>query len=241
MSRWTLEELATTHVVRNSILQNACSPRPRVYVDLGKGAHSHIVRLMKSRQKGRKRMMTKVQYLCWRRVIGMKEDLLPMNATIGRRNLGREVTRNWDKIHLNVNLLMHGNWVAPQMDELHFLEEIRNWEHPLWYDIDQFKEMVTLTFLENQKGLFHNLRMPEKRWMIFGLCQETSYFDITLNQESNFTRRERGHSQFHCDTLTSPEHNTYEFGAGATVMEIRTRPLKCAGQATDAVSAEIPR
>ena len=45
--------------------------------------------------------------------------------------------------------------------------EIRNWEHPLWYAIDQFKERVILTFLENQKGLFHNLktrfRMPVKR------------------------------------------------------------------------------
>ena len=35
-----------------------------------------------------------------------------MNVTIDRGNLGREVIRNWDKIHLNVNLLMHGNWVA---------------------------------------------------------------------------------------------------------------------------------
>ena len=36
-----------------------------------------------------------------------------------------------------------------------------------WYGIDQFKEKVILTFLENQKGLFHNLkthfRMPVKR------------------------------------------------------------------------------
>ena len=30
----------------------------------------------------------------------------------GRGNLGTEVIRNWDKIHLTVNLLMHGNWVA---------------------------------------------------------------------------------------------------------------------------------
>ena len=29
-----------------------------------------------------------------------------------RGNLGREVIINWDKIHLNVNLLMHDNWVA---------------------------------------------------------------------------------------------------------------------------------
>ena len=35
-----------------------------------------------------------------------------MNVTIDRGNLGREVIRNWEKIHLNVNLLMHGNWVA---------------------------------------------------------------------------------------------------------------------------------
>ena len=45
------------------------------------------------------------------------------------------------------------------------LEEIGNWEHPPWYGRDQFKERVILTFLENQKGLFHNLtthfRMPQ--------------------------------------------------------------------------------
>ena len=41
-----------------------------------------------------------------------KENLSPMDVTIDRGNLGREVIRNWDKIHLNVNLLMHGNWVA---------------------------------------------------------------------------------------------------------------------------------
>ena len=51
-----------------------------------------------------------------------------------------------------------------QMDESKPLEEIRTWEHPPWYGIDQFKEWVTLIFLENQKGLFHHLpthfRMP---------------------------------------------------------------------------------
>ena len=44
--------------------------------------------------------------------IGKKENLSPMNVTIDRGNLGREVIRNWDKTHPNVNLLMHGNWVA---------------------------------------------------------------------------------------------------------------------------------
>ena len=33
--------------------------------------------------------------------------------------------------------------------------------------------------------------------MIFGPCQETSYTAITLNPESNFTRREKNHSLFH--------------------------------------------
>ena len=31
----------------------------------------------------------------------------------------------------------------------------------------------------------------------FGPCQETSKTAITLNQESNFTRREKNHSLFH--------------------------------------------
>ena len=62
LARITSEELAITHFVKNGILQNACSTRPRVVVGLGKSAHSHIVRLMNSRQKGPKRMMTKVQW-----------------------------------------------------------------------------------------------------------------------------------------------------------------------------------
>ena len=54
-----------------------------------------------------------------------------------------------------------------QMDESKHPEEIRTREHPPRYGIVQFKEKVTLIFLENQKGLFHNLkthfRMPVKR------------------------------------------------------------------------------
>ena len=50
-----------------------------------------------------------------------------------------------------------------------------------------------------------HFRMPVKRLMIFGPCQETSKTAITLNQESNFTRREKNHSLFHWNTLTSPE------------------------------------
>ena len=61
LARITSKELAITRFVKSGTLQNACSTRPRVVVGLGKSAHTHIVRLMKSRLKGPKRMMTKVQ------------------------------------------------------------------------------------------------------------------------------------------------------------------------------------
>ena len=68
-SRWpckdiTSKELAITHFVKSGTHQNACSTRPRVVVGLEKSAHTHTVRLMNSRLKGPKRMMTKVQWLC---------------------------------------------------------------------------------------------------------------------------------------------------------------------------------
>ena len=47
--------------VKGGTLQKACSTRPRVVVGWGKSAHTHTVRLMNSRLKGPRRMMTKVQ------------------------------------------------------------------------------------------------------------------------------------------------------------------------------------
>ena len=55
-----LEELAITHSVKSGTLQNACSTRPRVVADLGKSARMHTVRLMNSRRKGPRRMVTNV-------------------------------------------------------------------------------------------------------------------------------------------------------------------------------------
>ena len=106
------EELAITHFVENGTLQNACTTRPRVVVCMVRSAHSHTVRLMNSRRKGLKRIMTKVLWLCWKREIGKKENPSQMLVTIERSNLWKEVIRNWDKIHRNVNILMHDNWVA---------------------------------------------------------------------------------------------------------------------------------
>ena len=61
LARITSKELAITHSVKGGTFQNACSTRPRVVADSGKSALMHIVRLMNSRLKGPKRMMTKVQ------------------------------------------------------------------------------------------------------------------------------------------------------------------------------------
>ena len=64
LARITLEELAITRFVENGTLQNACTTRPRVVAGLGRSAHLDTVRLINSRRKGLKRMMTKVQWLC---------------------------------------------------------------------------------------------------------------------------------------------------------------------------------
>ena len=62
-ARITSKELAITHFVKSGTLQNACSTSPRVVADMGKSALTRIARLMNSRQKGPKRMVTKVQWL----------------------------------------------------------------------------------------------------------------------------------------------------------------------------------
>ena len=68
MSRWPckdyLKGTCNNSFCESVTLQNACSARPRVVVGLGNSAHTHTVRLMNSRLKGPKRMMTKVQKLC---------------------------------------------------------------------------------------------------------------------------------------------------------------------------------
>ena len=68
MSRWLCKDYlrgtCNNSFVKNGTLQNACTTRPRVVVGLGRSAHSHTVRLVNSRRKGLKRIMTKVLWLC---------------------------------------------------------------------------------------------------------------------------------------------------------------------------------
>ena len=61
LARITSKELATTHLVKSGTLQNACTTRPRVVVDLGKSALMHTVRLVNSLQKGPKRLRKGMQ------------------------------------------------------------------------------------------------------------------------------------------------------------------------------------
>ena len=67
-SRWRCKDYlrgtCNNSFCENGTLQNACSTRPRVVAGLVKSALMHTVRLMNSRRKGPKRMMTRVQWLC---------------------------------------------------------------------------------------------------------------------------------------------------------------------------------
>ena len=63
-ARITSKELAPIQSVKSGTLQNACSTTPRVVADLGKSALMRIARLKNSLAKGKKEMVTKVQWLC---------------------------------------------------------------------------------------------------------------------------------------------------------------------------------
>ena len=64
LARITSKELAPIHLVKNGILQNACSTSRRLDADLGKSALMRIARLKNSLAKGLKRKVTNVQWLC---------------------------------------------------------------------------------------------------------------------------------------------------------------------------------
>ena len=95
--------------------------------------------------------------LCTREGIGgWRTGLRPLRSW--RRWTHRKSTRKDSMWKRWYNPNKENLFCQSQMDESKPLQEIRNWEHPPWYGRDQFKERVTLTFLEKQKGLFHNLK-----------------------------------------------------------------------------------
>ena len=80
-ARITSKELAPIHSMKSGTLQSACSTRPRVVADLVKSALMRIARLMNSQAQGLKRMVTKVQWPCWRRLSHTIERGDPLCAT----------------------------------------------------------------------------------------------------------------------------------------------------------------
>ena len=80
-SRTTSKELAQLHCVECGILQNACSTSHKMDADLGQSALVRIARLMNSIAKGLNRMVTKVQWLCWRRITNTIERRDPLYTT----------------------------------------------------------------------------------------------------------------------------------------------------------------
>ena len=110
MSRWPCKDYLKG-TCNNSFCEKWHPPECLFYMTKS-GCRFGEMCSLNSWRKGPNRIMTKVLWLCWKREIGKNENLSPMIVTIDRENKGREVIRNWDKIHLNVNHLMHGDWVA---------------------------------------------------------------------------------------------------------------------------------
>ena len=72
-ARITSKELAPIHSVKSGTLQYACSASRRMDADYGKSALICTARLKNSLAKGPKRMVTKVQWLCWRSMSSITE------------------------------------------------------------------------------------------------------------------------------------------------------------------------
>ena len=97
----------------------------------------------------------------------------------------------------------NGKFICPVADgRTIFLEEIRNWEHPTLIRDHPIRGESRRDFLGESEG---SLPPPQdslrdageaNKWL-FGPFLETSSTSITLNRESNATRQERNHSQFH--------------------------------------------
>ena len=98
--------------MKNGTLQNACSARPRVVVGLGKSAHSHIVKVDEQPTKRSKKNDDKSAVAMLKK--GDWQEREPVTDQCHDRpgKPGKKSEKSWDKIHLNVNHLMHGNWVA---------------------------------------------------------------------------------------------------------------------------------
>ena len=120
MSRWPCKDYLKG-ACTNSFCEKWHPPECMFYKTksgcrFGESAHSHIVRLMNSRQKGPKRMMTKVQWLCWRSMTCTIEHgnvlWTVRKVTIERGNPWESVTpvMSWNKDLLGVDHRIHASF-----------------------------------------------------------------------------------------------------------------------------------
>ena len=107
LARITSEELAITHFVKNGTLQNKSGCR---FGEKCSFAHRQVDEHPTKRTKTNndKSAVALLKKGDWQE----RESVSDACHDRTGKNLGKEVIRNWDKIHLNVDFLMHGNWVA---------------------------------------------------------------------------------------------------------------------------------
>ena len=97
-TRITSKELPPFHSVKSGILQKSCSTNPRVDVDLVKSALVGIDSSMNSLANGTKRMVTRVQWLRWKKWAASKNSEICFGwwlikyTTIGLRIPGKRAT-----------------------------------------------------------------------------------------------------------------------------------------------------
>ena len=122
MSRWPCKDYLKG-TCNNSFCEKWHPPECLCYKTksgcrFGKSARMHIVRLMNNLVKGPKRMMTKVQYPCWRRMICTKAyGNLLSTVTKVTRDRGHRISSVipvmcWNKDLLDVDHRTHDSWVA---------------------------------------------------------------------------------------------------------------------------------
>ena len=73
-ARITSKELAPIHSVKSGTLQSACSTSQKKDADLVKSALAHTARLTNSLARSLERMVTKVQWPCWKGMSSLKEQ-----------------------------------------------------------------------------------------------------------------------------------------------------------------------
>ena len=112
-ARITSEELTITHFEKNGTLQNACSARPRVVVGLGRSAHYAHRQVdeqptKRSKSNDDKSAVALLKKGDWHERGPVTDQCHDRSGKPDKRSDKKVGT----KVRLNVDHLMHGNWVV---------------------------------------------------------------------------------------------------------------------------------